>query len=266
MEVLLCQRNGHTLIARKLRLTDTIAPRGGTLRSWSITVYGHSGTPTLPAPGTPTPTPDVPTSDDVVRRIHCQPDDFAAAFGEKYDMDDEGLYYYDRNGRGLWETLTTRWVSSSDSGRVVVCRTKVYDNISSAIFDNYYATMADEASGSYDVLRQYKRCCEEIGQAFRGLILNIGQSAAIGDTVQWRDTVSYRVAVSGFRQRQVIVQVAVYDDGAYYINSSDAMARRVESRFNDGIFEQIETRQQGRVGGTPLTEGSLHLAPPLTKP
>ena len=30
----------------KLRLTDTIAPRGGTLRSWSIRVYGHSGTPT----------------------------------------------------------------------------------------------------------------------------------------------------------------------------------------------------------------------------
>ena len=32
----------------KLHLTDTIAPGGGTLRSWSIKVYGHSGTPTIP--------------------------------------------------------------------------------------------------------------------------------------------------------------------------------------------------------------------------
>ena len=32
----------------KLRLTDTIAPLGGTLNSWSIKVYGHSGTPTIP--------------------------------------------------------------------------------------------------------------------------------------------------------------------------------------------------------------------------
>ena len=33
----------------KLHLTDTIAPRGGAFRSWSIKVYGHSGTPALPA-------------------------------------------------------------------------------------------------------------------------------------------------------------------------------------------------------------------------
>ena len=37
----------------KLHLTDTIAPRGGTLRSWSIKVYGHSGTPTIPVAATP---------------------------------------------------------------------------------------------------------------------------------------------------------------------------------------------------------------------
>ena len=35
----------------KLHLTDTFAPRGGTLRSWSIKVYGHSGTPTIPVTG-----------------------------------------------------------------------------------------------------------------------------------------------------------------------------------------------------------------------
>ena len=46
----------------ELRLTDTIAPRGGTLRSWSIKVYGHSGTPTIPAPTTPTPTPTPTTT------------------------------------------------------------------------------------------------------------------------------------------------------------------------------------------------------------
>ena len=37
----------------KLHLTDTIAPSGGTLRSWSIKVYGHSGTPTIPVTATP---------------------------------------------------------------------------------------------------------------------------------------------------------------------------------------------------------------------
>ena len=36
----------------KLHLTDTIAPQGGTLRSWSIKVYGHSGTPTISMPET----------------------------------------------------------------------------------------------------------------------------------------------------------------------------------------------------------------------
>ncbi len=37
----------------KLHLTDTIAPRGGTLRSWSIKVYGHSGTPAIPVTARP---------------------------------------------------------------------------------------------------------------------------------------------------------------------------------------------------------------------
>ena len=46
----------------KLHLTDTIARLGGTLRSWSIKVYGHSGTPTIPAPTTPTPTPTPTTT------------------------------------------------------------------------------------------------------------------------------------------------------------------------------------------------------------
>ena len=36
----------------KLHLTDTFAPRGGTFRSWSIKVYGHSGTPTIAMPET----------------------------------------------------------------------------------------------------------------------------------------------------------------------------------------------------------------------
>ena len=36
----------------KLHLTDTIASRGGALRSWSIKVYGHSGTPTISMPET----------------------------------------------------------------------------------------------------------------------------------------------------------------------------------------------------------------------
>ena len=151
---------------------------------------------------------------------------------------------------------------------MAVCRTKVYDNISSAIFDNQYATLVEEASGSHDVLRQYKRCCEEIGQGFKGLILNIGQSASVGDTVRWSDSVSYRVAVSSFRWRQVIVQVAVYDLGnTYYTGAADEMARRVESRFDDGIFDDIATRQQaGRGGGLPITQDSLHLAPPPDKP
>ena len=37
----------------KLHLADTFAPRGGALRSWSIRVYGHSGTPRIPTPAEP---------------------------------------------------------------------------------------------------------------------------------------------------------------------------------------------------------------------
>ena len=129
---------------------------------------GAEPTPTPVTSPTPTATPTLmpPTSDDIVKRIHCQSADFVAAFGESYNLDDDAtaFYYYPRNGRGLWERLTTRWVSSSDPRRVAVCRTTVYDNISSAAFDNQYATLVEEASGSYDVLRQHKRCCEEIGR------------------------------------------------------------------------------------------------------
>ena len=208
-----------------------------------------------------------------MKRIHCRSDDFAAAFGNRfaatYNVSDEGVAasYYSRNGRGLWATLTTRWVSSSDPNTSVVCRTKVYDNISSAAFDNQYATMVEEASGHWDVLRRHKLCCEEIGQSYRGLLLDIGRSAAVGDTVQWRDTVSQRVAVSAFRWNQVIVQVAVYHDNAYHHGAADAMVRRVESRFDDTIFDQIETRRQSSPNGTrtsaPPSEDSLYLAPSL---
>ena len=34
----------------QIRITDSIPSVGGTLRSWSIKVYGHSGTPTIPGP------------------------------------------------------------------------------------------------------------------------------------------------------------------------------------------------------------------------
>ena len=252
------------------RLTNNSAWDGQP--SWPIQGGpGPAPTPT-PAP-TAVPTPMPPTSYDVMRRIHCQSDDFVAAFGarfeETYNVPDDRTAVYSRNGRGLWETLTTRWVSSSDSRTAVVCRTKIYDNISSATLDNRYAAMVEEASGSWDVLRQHKLCCEEIGQGYRGLLLDIGKSASTGGTVQWLDTVSQRVAVSSFRWDQVIVQVAVYDDDAYYDGSGDAMARRVESRFDDSVFAQVETRQASRseakTGGAPPPEDSLYLAPPTAE-
>ena len=46
----------------KLRVTDRIPIIGGTLRSWSIKVYGHSGTPTMPAPRRPVTPGDIQTS------------------------------------------------------------------------------------------------------------------------------------------------------------------------------------------------------------
>ena len=57
---------------------------------------------------------------------------------------------------------------------------------------------------------------------------------------------------------------------SWQIVSADAMASRVESRFDDDIFDDIATRQQasqseGRVG-VPLSENSLYLAPPIDKP
>ena len=237
---------------------------------------GAAPTPTPVTSPTPTATPTLmpPTSDDVVKRIHCQSADFVAAFGETYNIDDDrtAFYYYPRNGRGLWERLTTRWVSPSDPRRVAVCRTTVYDNISSAAFDNQYATLVEEASGSYDVLRKHKRCCEEIGQVFRGLLLSLGSTADVGaNRVVWTETQLRLAAVSSFRWKQVIVQIAVYDDNALYVNQSDAMARRVESRFDESIFDEIETRQRAtqgarRVDGSSPSEDSLYLEPIMAKP
>ena len=240
-----------------------------------------AGTPTPPPAASPTPTPSAPvatptpappTSYDVLSRIHCQADDFEAAFGETYNIWDGAttLYYYDRNGRGVWETLRTLWTSSSDPRRVVACRTTVYDNISSARFDSQYSTLVEDASGSYDVLRQYKRRFEESGQAYRGLLLSLGSTAVVGvNELVWQETELRLATVSSFRWNQVIVQVAVYDDSVYYIDPVDDMARTVNSRFDDSIFDQIETRQraaQRGVAGSPLTEDSLYLAPPISKP
>ena len=239
---------------------------------------GADPTPTSTPSPTPEPTATAglmpPTSDDVVKRIHCQSADFASAFGEAYNLDDDAtaFYYYPRNGRGLWERLTTRWVSLSDPRRVAVCRTTVYDNISSAAFDNQYATLVEEASGSYDVLRQHKRCCEEIGQVFRGLLLSLGSAADVGASrVVWTETQLRLAAVSSFRWNQVIVQIAVYDDNALYVDQSDAMARRVESRFDETIFDEIETRQRAtrvetRADGSVPSEDSLYLEPIIAKP
>jgi hypothetical protein len=237
--------------------------------------------PTAPA-GTPTPAPTVeptatptlmpPTPDDLLPRIHCQSADFVAAFGESYDIDDDQTVfpYYDRNGRGLWEILRTVWASSSDPNRIVYCRTTVYDNVSSAGFDNQYAMLVEQVSGLSDVLRQHKRCCEEIGQVYRGLLLRLGYTAVVGaNEIVWQETATRLAAVSSFRWNQVIVQVAVYDDSAYYLDSADDMAQRVEARFDDSIFDQIETRQraaQRGVAGSPLSEDALYLEPPISKP
>ena len=233
------------------------------------------GTPTPEPTAEPTATPTLmpPTPDDLLGRIHCQSDDFAAAFGEAYTIDEDRtlFYYYDRNGRGVWEILWTLWTSSSDSSRVVACRTMVYDNIVSAAFDNQYAMLVEDASGYRDVLRQHKRCCEDIGQGYRGLLLELGSSAVVTpNEIVWRDTATRLAAISSFRWNQVIVTVAVYDTGLY-INSADEMARRVEARFDDSIFDQIETRQRAAqsergVHGSPLTEDSLYLEPPISKP
>ena len=155
---------------------------------------------------------------------------------------------------------------------MVVCRTKVYDNISSASFDNQYAMLVEEASGSYDVLRQYKRRFEEDDLIYRGLLLQLGSSAVVGASeIAWQDTVLRLAAVSSFRWNQVIVQVAVYDDSAFYVDQADDMAEAVSSRFDDSIFDEIETRQRAaqserEVAGSPLTEDSLYLEPPISKP
>ena len=231
-------------------------------------------TPVTSPTATTTPALMPPTSDDVVKRIHCQSADFVAAFGETYNLDDDQTVfsYYDRNGRGVWDILKTVWTSSSDSSRVVACRTTVYDNITSAAFDNQYAMLVEQASGYRDVLRQHKRCCEDVGQVYRGLLLQLGYTAAVGaNEIVWQETETRLAAVSSFRWNQVIVQVAVYDDSAYYLDSADDMAQRVEARFDDSIFDQIETRQRAAqsergVAGSPLSEDSLYLEPPISKP
>ena len=66
----------------------------------------------------------------------------------------------------------------------------------------------------------------------------------------------------------MIVQVAVYDDDALYVDQADAMARRVESRFAESIFDEIETRQRSSQseGDPPPSEDSLYLDPLIAKP
>ncbi len=220
-----------------------------------------TATPTPPPPGTtPTPTPtDDPGALDstLMWHIHCQADDFLAAFGEEYVMDDELTlhYIYERNGRGLWHVLRTIWRSSSNTDIHVACMTKVYDNVSSAIWDHQFTAMLEEALGDSDVLRQNKRCCIEIGNGFKGLMLDIGSTFSDSD---WQDTLEARSGVASFRREQVIVRVASYDrrgDGGYHLLEVDEMARRVNSRFYDGIFDDIETRSLSNGSGTQMSTG-----------
>lgn len=221
-------------------------------------------TPTPAPPGTtptPTPTPTVaPGALDstLTWHIHCQADDFVAAFGEEYVMDEERTfhYVYERNGRGLWNVLRTIWRSPSNPDRSVACMTKVYDNVSSAAWDNQYTAMLEEALGSSDVLRQNKRCCIEIGNGFKGLMLDIGSTFSDG---RWQDTLTSRSGVASFRREQVIVRIASYDrgdDGGYHLLQVDEMAREVNSRFYDGIFDEIETRSLSGASGARMSAGT----------
>ena len=216
-----------------------------------------TATPTPAPPGTtPTPTP-APTDDPgaldstLTWHIHCQADDFVAVFGEEYVMDDERTshYVYDRNGRGLWNVLRTIWRSPSNTDVQVACMTKVYDNLSSAVWDHQYTAMLEEALGDSDVLRQRKRCCKEIGDSFKGLMLDIGTTFSDGS---WQDTLTAKSGVASFRRGQVIVRIASYDrsdDGGYHLLEVDEMAREVVSRFYEGIFDEIETRRSNDGSG-----------------
>ena len=240
---------------------------------------GATPTPTpTPAAGTPTPTPTpdptapAPTPTSIPRaldsritwQIHCQESDFVAVFGEKYVMDDDRTWHtrYDRNGRGLWHVLRTIWNSPSNPNRSVACMTKVYDNVSSAVFDNQYTAMLEEALGASDVLGQHKRCCIEIGSGFKGLMLDIGSTFSDG---RWQDTLTSRSGVASFRRGQVIVRVASYDrraNGGYHLLQVDEMARKVNSRFYEGIFDDINTRGLGvRSGEHASAEGPVYLNP-----
>ena len=181
-------------------------------------------------------------------------------------MDDDRTWHtrYERNGRGLWHMLRTIWNSPSDPNRSVACMTKVYDNVSSAIFDNQYTAMLEEALGASDVLGQHKRCCKEIGSEFKGLMLDIGSTFSDG---RWQDTLTSRSGVASFRREQVIIRVASYDrrnNAGYHLLQVDEMARRVNSRFYDGIFDDIATRSQANRSGKQMSIGSekpLYLNP-----
>ena len=229
-----------------------------------------AGTPTptpTPDAAAPTPTPTgVPIALDsrITWQIHCQESDFAAVFGEEYVMDDDRTWHtrYERNGRGLWHVLRTIWNSPSNPDRSVACMTKVYDNVSSAAWDNQYTAMLEEALGDSDVLRQYKRCCIEIGNGFKGLMLDIGSTFSDG---RWQDTLTSRSGVASFRREQVTIRIASYDrrsDGGYHLIEVDEMARRVNSRFYEGIFDEIETRRLSGGSGVQMSAGKpIYLNP-----
>ena len=201
-----------------------------------------------------------------------------SAFGESYTQDPDwgGVSTWDRNGRGIWVSASTRWVSDKDSNKVVGCLTIVYDNLSSAIVDDQYSTLVDWVDGDWDVLDDRKvRGVEMIGDSLKVLLVDLGEKrrTAGGQVLTSLDAVMFRrgsvgVLIAGFNVHGLNPVLAQSRKADRVVN----LARMVDAQITPGILAGIGARDhRGAIGierglprvGDPaaLSGGFIDLAP-----
>ena len=228
-----------------------------------------TATPT-PTPGptaTPTPRPDDATLAEFMQNIHCNAEDFQQVYGESWTLHEEfGPFIWEHNGRGWSVSLTTRWRKDSDPSRRAFCLTVVYDNVSSALHEHHWDTIARHA-GRRDILFDRKlRNLPIIGESHIAMELELGTKRFIqtGDG-EWLDRRELLTTASMLRRDDVTVIVADSIDleslratispaliGGFKPPSLDGpagLSRRIDARIVEALDEQsMDVRDLSAVG------------------
>ncbi len=210
----------------------------------------ESGTTTPTPTPSPTATPTPTTGEDFdlaayLTEALCQEDDLREAFGESYTLDSDPVpVVWEHNGRGLWASVTSTWVSDSDSRKIVFCSAVVYDNLSSAILDSNYHSIRLFNGGIYDTLVENKiRGIPELGHDFIALHIDRGRREQVGEATV--DRLESRSISSKYSlgDRSVIVAAVHYRNtdlsplfqGTIVIPSVESVveaSRRIDARLS----------------------------------